>query len=102
MKRRRYGGYNGQSGGRNALKVIVCLLTLALLLVLAGLLIGQRYLVYTDDGVRLELPFFRREQVSPDTSISVNVVQLPGKTQPEPPEQQPEASSIPEPENSLS
>ena len=86
------------------LKVVAWLLVLALMLVLAGLLIGQRYLVYTDDGVRLELPFFRREQTPPDTSIPVNVVQIPGKPKPEPPAETPEqeeADSVPE-ENPLS
>ena len=88
MSRRRYSGYHGQSGARNVLKVMAWMLVLALMLVLAGLLVGQRYLVYTDEGVRLELPFFRREQTPPDASIPVNVVQMPGKPkpQPEPPE----------------
>lgn len=97
MGRRRYGGYQGRPGARNVLKVVACLLVLALMLVLAGLLIGQRYLVYTDDGVRLELPFFHREQTPPDTSIPVNVVQMPGKPKPQP-EQPEEKSEQPETE----
>lgn len=85
MSRRRYSSYHGQTGAKNILKAVACLLVVVLLLVLAGLLFGQRYLVYTDDGVRLELPFFQREQTPPDTSAPVNVVQLPGKPKPESP-----------------
>ena len=84
MSRRRYSGYHGRSGARNILRGIVCLLVIVLMLVLAGLIIGQRYLVYTDDGVRLELPFFHREQAQapPDASVPVNIVQIPGTSTP--------------------
>ena len=78
MSRRRYDGYRGRSAARSALHTVLCLLVVVLLLALAGLIIGQRYLVYTDDGVRLELPFFRQEKpVAGDMSVSVDIVGIP-------------------------
>ena len=100
MRRRRYSGYSGQSGVGNTLKVIAWMLVIMLMLTLAGLLIGQRYLVYTDDGVQLELPFFHRESNPPDTSVPVNIVQLPGMPKPEPEasQAQPEQPDLPQKE----
>ena len=87
MGRRRYSGYHGRATVRDALKLIVALLAVLLVLAAAGLMFGQRYIVYTDGGVRLELPFFRREEEPASTpSVGVEVVQLP---RPEP-ETQPE------------
>lgn len=78
MGRRRYGGYHGRTTARDALKLIIVLLVLLLLLAAAVLMFGQRYIIYTDDGVRLELPFFQREEGASDVpSISTQVVQLP-------------------------
>ena len=38
--------------------VLSILVAVAVALVLAGLFVAQDYLVYTDEGLRLELPFF--------------------------------------------
>lgn len=92
MARRRSSGYRGRPWLKDALRLILTLLILLLTLLAAGLMIGQRYIVYTDDGIRLELPFFRREPTpASDLSVSVDVVQLP--QQPKPlPDPQPESA----------
>lgn len=82
----RYGGYHGKNTARSVLKIILTAVAVVLATALAVLLIGQRYIVYTDDGVRLELPFFQREEtVQVDESTPVDIVQIPAppKTQPE-------------------
>lgn len=98
MRQRRYDGYHGRPGAWDILKVILCLLVILLVLTVAGLIVGQRYLVYTDDGVRLELPFFQREQTPPNTSAPVDIVQLPGRSDPEPEPSQDETEQ-PKPED---
>lgn len=100
MSRRGYSGYHGRATVRDVLKAVLVVLVVVLVLVLAGLMLGQRYIVYTDDGVRLELPFFQREEQppSPDQSVPVDVVQLPGAPKPEP-EQQPETQDVVQPED---
>lgn len=76
--RGRYSGYRGRPGVRDVLKIAAVLVALVALLAAAGLMIAQRYIVYTDDGVRLELPFFHREQRGgADVSVSVDVIQRP-------------------------
>ena len=97
MHRGRYNGYQGRNGARDAIKIVLGVLILVLVLAVVGLLIGQRYIVYTDDGVRLELPFFQREQTPPDESAPVNVIQIPGAPKPVP-EPEPESETIPESE----
>lgn len=89
MDQRRYNGYQGRRTVWDVLRVIVCALVVVLILIAAGLMVGQRYLVYTDDGVRLELPFSRQEETaSVDASVPVDIVQLPGKIDPQPEEVQ--------------
>lgn len=84
MSRRGYNGYRGRSAAQDVLKVILGLLVAVLVLALVGLMIGQRYIIYTDNGVRLELPFFQREEAPPaDTSVPVDIVQLPAVSKPE-------------------
>ena len=83
MRRRRYNGYHGRITGRDIFRLATAVLVIVLVLAAVGLMIGQRYLIYTDDGVRLELPFFNREAGRrEDISISAQVVQLP-RTEPE-------------------
>lgn len=78
MRQRRYNGYRGgRVTGRDIARLMLALLVIVLVLGAAGLLIGQRYLIYTDEGVRLELPFFHRETAAASTSVSAQVVQLP-------------------------
>ena len=90
MDQRRYNGYQGRRTAWDVLRLVVCIVVIILILIAAGLMVGQRYLVYTDDGVRLELPFLRQEETGVvDASVPVDIVQLPGKTEPQP-EVQPE------------
>ena len=56
--RREYGGYRGRRTVTDILRWIAITLAVVVVLVLAGLWFGQKYLVYTDDGLRLELPPF--------------------------------------------
>lgn len=75
MGRRSYGGYRGRVAARDVFRLVLALLALLLVLAAAGLMIGQRYIVYTDDGIRLELPFFRREGPSgTDAPVTVDIV----------------------------
>lgn len=85
MERRRYNGYRGRPGAKDVLKLAAALLVLLTVLAAAVLMFAQRYIIYTDDGVRLELPFFRREEIPmPDASVSVDIIQNgPAQTQQE-------------------
>lgn len=79
MSRRRNPGYRGRTWARSALYTGLCLLVLLLVLAAGALLVGQRYIVYSDDGIRLELPSFSRESSHPELgSVSVDVVHRPG------------------------
>ena len=56
-----YSTYRGQSPWKRALKILVVVLLLLAALAVAAYLYLQQYLVYSDDGIRLELPFLREE-----------------------------------------
>ena len=70
----RYTGYQGRRTAGGLLKHLLAALVLLLILAALALLIGQRYIVYTDEGIRLELPFLSREPVPGDESVPVDVV----------------------------
>ena len=96
MSGRRYSGYRGRTAARSVFRGILWVLIVVLVLAVVGLTVGQRYLVYTDNGVRLELPFFHREETPPaDHSVPVDLVELPGKDQPDP---QPDPLPQPDPQ----
>lgn len=67
-----YKGYQGKRPKKQPMKALLILLALLLLLAAAGLVIGQSYLTYTDNGIRLEVPFFPREQ-TPESDVSLPV-----------------------------
>lgn len=95
MKRARYGGYRGRATATDLLRILAVVLFVIVLLVCGGLMLGQEYIVYTDDGLRLELPFFQREEPEQDDLGEVEVIVEPEQSeQPEEPEkpvvQQPE------------
>lgn len=93
MGRHRYGGYHGRDTARTVVRVVAALVVVLLLLAVAALIFGQRYITYTDDGVRLELPFFRREETpKPESSVDPEVVQLPRSEPEELPEGEASAS----------
>ena len=66
--RRYYGRRNSRFVG--FLKVVLILILLVILLLLAASLFFQRYLVYGDDGVKLELPWSQSEPDLPSPSPS--------------------------------
>lgn len=88
----RYEGYRGRSTTTDKLKVVAGVLLVLVLLAVGGLFWGQKYIVYTDDGLRVELPFLHREEEqAPEEPIpNVEVV----VEQPDPP-QQPEKTGLP-------
>lgn len=73
--RGRYNGYRGKTSAQDTVRRLLVVVVVLLLLAAAGLMIVQRYIIYTDSGIRLELPFFQREESSglPDGSISLEV-----------------------------
>lgn len=92
------GGYRGRRTVTDILRIIAIVLAVAVVLVLAGVIYLQRYMVYTDDGVRLDLPpilqMFRKEREDPpeDTSLPDvgNLIEEPSGSQSEPePEPEP-------------
>ena len=69
-----YSGYRGRKTLNEILKWIAALLGVLVLLVLLGLMLGQDYIVFTDRGPRLELPFFRPAEGTSELDGNVNVV----------------------------
>ncbi|MGE4276208.1 MAG: putative glycoside hydrolase [Lawsonibacter sp.] len=90
-----YGGYRGRKTLNDILKLVAIVLGVLVVLVLAGLFFGQNYIVFTDSGLRLELPFLQQGEGEPTDPGSVNVVVQPGSAQPEEPE---ESEETPPPE----
>ncbi len=95
MARRRYSGYHGRTTAWDVLKLVAALLAVLLVLAVVALSVGQRYIVYTDEGVRLEIPFFRREvPAEEDGSISLDIIQKPAVSISEPEEQPPAGEEV--------
>ena len=71
------GGYRGRRTVTDILKLIAIVLGVLVVLAVAGLLYLQRYVVYTDEGVKLELPPFlqmlRGERAPQNPSGSVSL-----------------------------
>ena len=65
MKPYGYGSYRGRSRLRTVLKTIIVLLAVILVLAVAALLFLQRYMVFSADGVRFELPFLQQDGGDP-------------------------------------
>ena len=67
------GGYRGRRTITDILKIIAAVLAVAVVVVLAGLLYLQKYIVYTDEGPKLELPpflqMFRGEEGPEEPSV---------------------------------
>lgn len=82
------GGYRGRRTIHDVLKIVAAVLAVLVVLVVLGLFLGQRYIFYSEDGLRLELPFLSREKddhrVDPD---SLNVGEEPKPNQSGGPEQ---------------
>ncbi len=84
MSTKGYGGYHGRNRQSTFLKVLIGVLLALLLLAVAALFVLDRYVVYSADGVRLDLPFFReKEEAEPPVSPPV-LVATPAPSAPEP------------------
>lgn len=89
------GGYRGRRTVTDILKLIAIILGVLVVLAVAGMIYLQRYLVYTDEGVKLELPPFLQTLRGEDSSKepggsaslpdpgTVSVVVEPDSSQPE-------------------
>lgn len=93
-----FGGYRGRTTASEVLRVIIIILSVLVVAAIAFLIYAQRYLVYSDDGVRLELPpflsFLQTEEpgpAGPDPGDATIVERLPE------PEPEPEPEPPPEP-----
>ena len=62
MRRNGYDSYHGRNRFATFLKILIAVLALILILVLAALFFLEPYIVYSADGVRLELPFLQERQ----------------------------------------
>lgn len=65
------GGYRGRRTVTDILRLIAIVLAVAVVLVVAGVFFLQRYIVYTDDGPKLQLPSLFQREEGPDGSVSV-------------------------------
>ena len=62
MRRNGYDSYRGRSRFRTVMKVLIGVLLVVLVLAVAALIWLEPYLGYSAGGIRINLPFFRREQ----------------------------------------
>lgn len=92
MAKNGYDGYRGRTRAQSAARAIVGTLVILLVLAILGLIFAQRYIVYTDDGIHLDIPFVREETAAPPDVASVSVEVLP---RPET-EQTPETRPVPD------
>ncbi|MGN0967856.1 MAG: putative glycoside hydrolase [Oscillospiraceae bacterium] len=70
MRAKGYGSYRGRSPFKKFLKILVVILIILIVLGAAAALYLQQYLVISNEGVRLELPFFQQEEPEPVTTPS--------------------------------
>jgi hypothetical protein len=83
------GGYRGRRTVTDILRIVAIVLAILVVLLLVGLYFAQEYLVYTDDGLQVQLPrielFFNRQDNEEEEPIGdVSVVEQPdssGETQ---------------------
>lgn len=87
-----YGGYHGRSGSSTVLKVIIGVLAAVLGVVLLFFLLQENHLIFSADGLRLDLPFSGgKEPAPPENSEPLVIVSVPPRPTPMP-------SPTPEPE----
>ena len=75
MERGHYNGYRGRSGVQKVLLGLVSVLAVLVVLMALVLLLGQQYIYYGADGVRLDLPFLQ-EQIAPPPDVEHVVVEI--------------------------
>ena len=68
-----YHTYRGRKSASDWLKLIALVLAILVVLAAGVLLVGQKYISYTDNGLRVDLPFFHSEQ-KPDSGDQIDVV----------------------------
>lgn len=80
MRRSRfdYDTYRGRKSAGDWLKGIALVLAILVVLAVAILLWGQQYISYTDNGLRVELPFFQGDNKKNDGSTIDVIDQEPG------------------------
>ena len=95
MRAKGYGSYRGQSRLKKALKIFAVIVLVLIVLGVALTVYLQQFLVFSSDGVRLELPFLQEdaEQELPEQAVSPEPV-----TSPLPPLEVVEPEPEPEPE----
>lgn len=69
-----YRSYHGRKTATDWLKWIALILAILAALAVAALLWGQKYFNYTDEGLKLTLPFFQQESPKPADPGQVDVV----------------------------
>jgi hypothetical protein len=82
MKSGGYGSYRGRSPLRTFLKTVIILLSVVLILTVFALVFLQQYVVYSADGVRLELPFFQNEPATAPPTAALTGTPSPAETAP--------------------
>ena len=94
MRRNGYDSYRGRSRFRTVMKVLIGVLLVVLVLAVAALIWLEPYLGYPAGGIRINLPFFRREQ--PEETGGAPVVVTTPEVIPTPaPTPEPESSAAP-------
>lgn len=87
MRRDSYDAYHGRNRFATFLKILIVVLILLLAVAVAALFFLEPYIVYSSDGVRLDLPFFQeKEDPDPVTSAPAVVVGTPNAIQTSEPE----------------
>ena len=66
-----FGGYRGRRTVTDILRFIAITLTVVVVLVVAGLFFLQKYIVYTPDGPKLQLPALFQREENPGGAVSV-------------------------------
>lgn len=89
MRAKGYGPYRGRSPFKKFLKILLVILIILVVLCAAAAVYLQQFLVISNDGVRLELPFFQQEEPDPvpsppDSSATPPVVVVSPEPEPEP------------------
>lgn len=90
-----YRSYHGRKTATDWLKWIALILAILAALAVAALLWGQKYFNYTDEGLKLTLPFFQQESPKPADPGQVDVVI---EEEPEPKEDASQPVEPPKPE----
>ena len=96
--RRDIGGYRGRRTFADVLRGVALTLGTLVVLLVAVLFYGQRYLLYTDDGLKLNLPFFQRQEPAPPPAdlgnVSIKVEDPVDSSQQAEPDPEPENPSM--------